>query len=160
MKKLFLLVSITMFTSFFISCDQDEYFNDRWNSKEVYSLATKTRSIDVENNPVKMMYILSGNVKETYQIILNYAEINFEMSWPEGFTVDENMLTVTYENKLLPPYNIIDFNITHRSLTNYKAAFGFNGKLINTQRHDTISFMGEITAKVETKEKEVINPNK
>ena len=159
MKKLFLLVSITMFMSFLASCDQDENFNDRWNSKEVHSLATKTRSVDVETEPIRMLYILSGQAQETYQIIPDSAKIHFKFSWPEGFTIDDNMLTVTYEKDVISPYSLEDFNITHRSLTNYKAVFGFNGKLKKQETNYEQSFMGEITADVKCVEREVINQN-
>jgi hypothetical protein len=160
MKKLFLLVSITMFMSFFISCDQDEYFNDRWNSKEVYSLATKTRSIDVENNPVKMTYILSGGGNRRYALIPG-GEINFVVSWTGGFTFDNPKLTIEYSFQLYPMYEIKDFYICNSVLQNDKAAFEFRGKLIDKEHQDTIPLMDEIIIEpVLSEEREVVNPNK
>ena len=143
MKKLFLLVSITMSMSFFISCDQDEYFNDRWNSKEVYSLATKTRSIDVEKNPVKMTYILPGTENRRYALIPG-GEINFVVSWTGGYTFDNPKLTIDYSFHLDPMYDIKDFNISNSVLQNNKAAFIFEGKLIDKEHQDTIKIMDEI----------------
>lgn len=159
MKKSFFLLSISVIVLLFTSCDQDENLNDGWDSNEVYSIVARTRSIDVETEPAKMPYILPGYTKEKYTIIRDSASIDFEISWPGGFTWEDLKLTVTDQEKCVEPYSFAKLEIVNKSLSNYKASFVFWGALVNKVKQDTIRFIDEISVNVQSEEREITTPN-
>lgn len=155
MKRLLVYALMPLFLSFYVSCDQDENLDDKWNSKESYSLSRMTRSGDIEPQPIEMLYILPGHEERKLCIKRDSAEINFDISWPGGFTYEHLPLSVSHSFTTLGDWRIKDFYITNLSLSTEKARFICNGKAVYNDSCYTISFLEEISVNVQSKMKAI-----
>ena len=150
MKRLLVYALMPLFLSFYVSCDQDENLDDKWNSKESYSLSRMTRSGDIEPQPIKMLYILPGHEEKQLCIKGDSAKINFDISWPGGFAFEHLPLSISHSFSTLGEWKIKDFSITNPSLSTEKARFSCNGKAVFNDSCYTISFLEEISVDVQS----------
>lgn len=150
MKKLLLHALLLLPLSFYVSCDQDEYLDDRWNSRESYSLSRVTRSGDIEPEPIRMIYIYSGHEEETESIVEDSAIINFDISWPSGFSYENIKLTVDTSFVTRGNWKFKDVYITNSFVSTDRAGFTCVGKAVYNDSCRTILIHKYITVDVQS----------